>query len=249
MAEAYAAKKFASPYEFFILGLCIFALISIAVDTFLHLDNATRTILIWADTGICIIFFFDFLISFFRAENRWRYLITWGWIDLLSSVPTIDMLRWGRIARICRVFRLMRGVRATRVLTSFILGKRRQSTFLAAALISIVIVTFASIAILQFEGTSESNIKTAGDAIWWSVVTLTTVGYDDLFPVTAEGRMIGIMLTIIGVGLFGIISGFVASWFLSPGQKEEKSEIEILRHEISELRSTIIEYNKQFHVK
>jgi voltage-gated potassium channel len=246
MNEDSASKELASPFELFILGLCFFALFSIAVDKFFHLDSATRLILLWADAVVCIIFFIDFLISLRRAQNRWRYFVTWGWIDLLSSMPTFDILRWGRAARICRILRLMRGVRATRVLTNFILGKRVQSTFLAAALMTILMITFSSVAILQFESAAESNIKTAGDAVWWSIVTLTTVGYGDIFPVTAEGRVIGSILMITGVGLFGIVSGFVASWFLSPVQKNEISEIEVLRHEISELRKTIIESGKYF---
>jgi voltage-gated potassium channel len=241
MSSQRTENQFAGPYELFMLGLCLFALISMAIDTFLYIDSGSKAVLEWSDTGVCIIFFFDFLTSLWRAENRWRYFITWGWIDLLSSIPSVDLLRLGRAARILRVFRLMRGVRATRLLTSFILRKRTESAFLAATLISILIITFSSIAVLQLEVSSDSNIKTPGDAIWWSLVTLTTVGYGDRFPVTTEGRVIGAFLMVTGVGLFGMMSGFIASWFLSPMHKKEESEIEILRREISELRSTILE--------
>jgi voltage-gated potassium channel len=75
-------------------------------------------------------------------------------------------------------------------------------------------VTFSSIAILQFEKDVNSNIKTAEDAIWWSYVTITTVGYGDKFPITTEGRIIGAMLMTAGVGIFGTFTALVSSWFI-----------------------------------
>jgi len=243
MVDQVSRQPNGRPYDLFMLALCIFALAAMAVDSFVSLEEGSRVVLEWADTGVCLIFFIDFLISLWRAENRLRYLVTWGWIDLLSSIPTVEVLRWGRLARVFRVFRLLRGVRATRLLTSYILGRRAESAFLAASLLSILLVTLSSIAILQFEVGPDSNIKGPGDALWWALVTLTTVGYGDRFPVTAEGRVVGVLLMVAGVGLFGALSGFVASWFLSPAQKKEESEIEILRREISELRSVILEAN------
>jgi len=245
MNDQSVPRQAARPYELFMLALCIFALVSMAIDTFLPIDQDSRAVLQWADTAVCLLFFLDFLHSLWRAENRWRYFITWGWIDLLSSIPTIDVLRWGRAGRILRVFRLLRGVRATRLLATFILGRRRESAFLAATLVSILLVTFSSIAVLQFEDESNSNIKGPEDAIWWSLVTLTTVGYGDRFPVTTEGRMVGALLMVAGVGLFGTMSGFVASWFLSPLRQKEEADIEVLRREISELRSAVLEANRR----
>jgi voltage-gated potassium channel len=112
-------------------------------------------------------------------------------------------------------------------------------------LILILVVTIPSIAILQLETVSGSNINSPGDAVWWSLATLTTVGYSDKFPITFGGRIIGMILKVGGVGFFGIISGFVASWFLAPLQKEEESQIDALRTEISELRCAISESQKK----
>ena len=80
-------------------------------------------------------------------------------------------------------------------------------------------VIFSSIAILQVEDTTNSNIKTAEDAIWWAYVTVTTVGYGDKFPVTTEGRIIAAALMTVGVGLFGTFTGFLASYFVSDQNK------------------------------
>jgi voltage-gated potassium channel len=88
-------------------------------------------------------------------------------------------------------------------------------------LISITLVIFSSIAILNVETKPESNIKGAEDALWWAVVTITTVGYGDKYPITTEGRIIGALLMTAGVGLFGAFTGYVASWFLGSRQKSE----------------------------
>ena len=77
-----------------------------------------------------------------------------------------------------------------------------------------MVVIFSSIAILEFENEVNSNIKTAEDAIWWSYVTITTVGYGDKFPITTEGRIIGAILMTTGVGIFGTFTALVSSWFI-----------------------------------
>ena len=104
---------------------------------------------------------------------------------------------------------------------------------------SLLLVVFGSIAMLQFEGgQSAGNIKTAEDALWWAITTITTVGYGDRFPVTTEGRLLAGVLMIAGVGLFGTLSGFIASWFLAPQSigKHQEKEIELLQVEMERLR-------------
>ena len=99
----------------------------------------------------------------------------------------------------------------------------------------------SSISVLHFESTANGNIKTAQDAVWWAVVTITTVGYGDRYPVTAEGRVVATVLMIAGVGFLGTVAGLVSSWFQTPGAKKGVSEIEALRAEIASLRRLIEE--------
>src|SRR5262249_30244586 len=101
--------------------------------------------------------------------------------------------------------------------------------FFAVALLSILLVLFSSIAILQFETTKDGNIRTPQDALWWAFATVTTVGYGDKFPVTTEGRMIAAVLMTAGVGLFGSFTGLVASWILTPTKKDSEQDSELAR--------------------
>lgn len=226
-------------YQLFMLVLCLFALAALGVETLTTVRPETRQVLEYADTAICLIFFADFCIQLARAPSRWGYLIRWGWIDLLSSIPMIDVLRVGRAARVLRILRVLRGLRSTKLLATFVLKRRAQDAFLAASLVTILLVVFSSIAILQFERVQGANILSAGDAVWWSVVTLTTVGYGDRYPVTGEGRILATLLMTAGVGLFGTFSGFVASWFLRSGEDQQETELQSVRAELVALRELL----------
>lgn len=226
----------AGPYALFVLVLSGLAIISLAISSAAHLQPEVATILEYADHAVCALFFIDFLVSLARAPNRGAYLLRWGWIDLLSSIPAVEALRWGRVARIVRVLRVLRGIRSTKVLAEYVLRRRAESAFLAATLVSLLLVVVGSIAMLQFETSPEANIKSPQDAIWWAVVTITTVGYGDRYPVSGEGRVIAAFLMIAGVELFGTLSGFIASWFLRPEQMVQESETQALAAEVERLR-------------
>lgn len=215
-------------YQFFMLGLCIYVLAALATETVAPLSDDTKTILEYADNGICAIFIVDFFCNLIFSRDRLGYL-KWGWLDLVSSIPMVDAFRVGRVARIVRILRVLRAIRSTRILATFILERRAQGAFAAVALVSLLLVVFSSIAMLQVETTESANIKSPEDALWWSVTTITTVGYGDKYPVTSEGRVIAVIVMMAGVGLIGTFSGFVASWFLSPRENEQEVEFEEIR--------------------
>lgn len=227
------------PYVIFMLMLSIISLVGLAISASSSLTSEQGSILQVADLVICGLFFADFLWSVYRAPDRSRYLLHWGWLDLLSSVPMIDALRVTRVARIFRIVRLIRGIKATKILAQFILDRRAESAFLAALLLSILLVVASSIAILQFETGPASNIHSAEEAIWWAIATVTTVGYGDLFPVTTEGRIVASLLMIFGVILIGTLSGFAAAWFLKPSEAARESELAIVLAELRSLRQRV----------
>jgi voltage-gated potassium channel len=229
-------KGEAHPYVLFMLVLSILSLIGIAASTSGHLGRDEVQVLQAADLVLCSLFLFDFLLTLYRSPNRLHYFLRWGWLDLLSAVPMVDALRITRGARILRLIRLLRAAKATRSVGRFILERRTEGGVLAVALLSLLLVVSASIAILQLETAPNSNILSGEDALWWSISTITTVGYGDRFPVTSEGRLLASCLMVSGVGLFGALSGLIASWFLRPAERAQSGEVALLVAEIRELR-------------
>lgn len=200
-------------FQVLIIILSMYVLGALFIDTVYVLPGETSHLLALIDDLICIIFLVDFTVRFFRAESKIGFM-KWGWIDLISSIPAFDWLRAGRFIRLIRLLRILRAIRSTKALFEYIFRNRTRGTFAAVASLSILLVIFSSIAILNAETAPNSNIVTAEDALWWSFVTVTTVGYGDKYPVTTEGRLIAAVLMVAGVGLFGTFTGFVASWFM-----------------------------------
>jgi len=166
------------------------------------------------DTLVCVVLIIDFGIRLFKAESKLVFL-KWGWIDLIASIPNVRILRVGRLVRIVRVIRLLRAIRATQKITSLLLKDKIRTGVASVLLSAFLLIMFCAVGILICEQQDpDANIKTAGDAIWWSVTTVTTVGYGDKYPVTAEGRIVAMILMVAGIGLFGILSGLAASFFI-----------------------------------
>lgn len=211
-----------SAWQLVLLILSIYVLVALTIEVALPLSDSTRTILNAVDAGICVVFLLDFAIQFARAERKLHYM-KWGWLDLISSIPTIDGLRWARLARITRLLRVFRTVRSAKVLArSF--GENRASTSLAVLLlVCFTLILGSSLLILEVERTPDAKITNPQDALWWSFATITTVGYGDLFPVTTAGRIIGAVLMTAGVGLFGTVTAAVGAWMLRPRGGREKS--------------------------
>jgi voltage-gated potassium channel len=119
--------------------------------------------------------------------------------DLLMVL--VPMLRMLRVALLLR--KSLRSISTDRI---------------AGSLFTIVAAVVFTAAVLQWNierQTPGANIQTFGEALWWAVVTTTTVGYGDFYPVNTTGRIVGAALMIVGIGLIGTVSATVASWFLS----------------------------------
>jgi voltage-gated potassium channel len=144
----------------------------------------------------------------------------WGWIDLLASIPEIEMLRWGRLFRVFRLLRIIRTLRTMRNFFRIMYASRTQGGAASVLVIVFLVMSLSSVGILIFETDPRSTIRTAGDAVWWCVTTITTVGYGDLYPVTPGGRCIAAGLMLTGVGMFGTFSGLVATFLLGTGSSQ-----------------------------
>jgi len=150
-----SAEKNHIGYQIFILALSIWAIGALALSVALPEGHSGHTVLEYADWLVCGLFLIAFVVTLVTSKNRWQYLITWGWLDLLSSIPMLPAARLGRLARIFRVVRVIRSIRATRLVASLVLQQRAENTFLAAALVGVLLTITCSSATLHFEGKAE----------------------------------------------------------------------------------------------
>jgi voltage-gated potassium channel len=202
------------PWEIFVLGVAILSIINLFLA--LVVRNADLDQVISVSDGIYIVIFAaDFARRWRVATDPRKYLTKgMGWLDLISIIPLLRIARLLRIVRVIRVVRRMGGpgpaVRA-------FFADRAAGGLLLVLLIAMVVFEYGSLAVLWAERTSpDANITTAGDSMWYTVVTMSTVGYGDQFPVTEAGRLFGAAIIVVGVGVFGTLTGFLANAFLAP---------------------------------
>ncbi|HEY7827687.1 MAG TPA: potassium channel family protein, partial [Candidatus Limnocylindrales bacterium] len=155
-----------------------------------------------------------------------------------------------------RITRLLRG-QAGKDLVLDVLRNRGQYAAFITILLAGMTLAIASMVVLQVESTSPNgNIRTGGDAIWWGIVTITTVGYGDVYPVTFVGRMTAVFVMFAGIGIIGALASILASLLVSPtsadpepaeptpqpadpGSAAVATELAGLRAEIAELRASL----------
>lgn len=214
-------------FQVAILLLSMLILTALAADTIWDLPGEIRNVIQMMDTLVCGVLLADFFIRLYRAPSKWAFM-KWGWIDLLASIPNLDILRWGRLVRVLRVIRLLRGIRSVHRVITLIFQNKMQGGAVSLSLVAFLLVVFSSISILVCERQEGANIKSAEDAVWWSITTMTTVGYGDKYPVTSEGRIIGAILMFCGVGLFGGITGLMAGMFFGPPPPRVGASEEVL---------------------
>jgi voltage-gated potassium channel len=214
-------------FQIVILVLSLVVLVALAVDTLWSLPPEVSSIIEIMDTTVCFVFLGDFIWRLHKAPSKWAFM-KWGWIDLLASIPSINLLRWGRMIRVLRIIRLLRGVRSVQKVVMIVFKDKIQGGAVSMVLTMFLLVIFSSISVLVCERGPESNIKTAEDAVWWSIATITTAGGSDKYPITTEGHILSMGLMISGMALFGGLSGLVASFFMGGGDQKNADNKEIL---------------------
>jgi len=217
-------KQALHPFNILIFILSVYVIVALLVDAFTRLSPETSKLLRDIDHAICVIFFIDFLIRFFSAKSKVKYM-RWGWIDLISSIPVFEFFLAARLFRVVQLLRVLRAFRSMSMITNYYFNNKVKGAFTSVGIIAVLMVIFSAIGILNVEkDVPHGNIKTAEDALWWAYVTVTTVGYGDKYPVTTEGRFIAVALITVGVGLFGTFTAYVASWFVEKREEEEQEK-------------------------
>jgi voltage-gated potassium channel len=211
-------------YELFIGGLSILSIFNLVWGLVTRSNEDIQGVLAIMNAIITPIFIADFCYRLFTAESKSGYFLRgFGWADLLASLP-FQQVKIFRVFRLWRVIRLSRTFGLRNLLRQFI-DNRAQNALLTVVLLVMLVLEFGSLAILRAEMSSpDANITDASDALWYTYVTITTVGYGDRYPVTNDGRLVGIVIMTAGVGLFGTLAGFVANVFLAPGKRNAEVE-------------------------
>src|SRR5262245_3487989 len=255
--EEKAVREPSNAYQIFILVLTVFSLL-IMVALLLPLNQNTIDLLIVYDNLICVIFLIDFFLNLRRSDPKREYLVEHrGWLDLLGSIPALGffrltvLLRLARLSRLARIARLLRG-KNKKQLVEDVFQHRGQYAAFITVLATFLVLTISGALVLQFESRSaDANIKTGGGALWWSVVTITTVGYGDEYPVTMAGRVTAVFVMMTGIGIIGALASILASILVprpeSPevtrtagGSGSSADQLEQIRVELSELRRVIM---------
>ena len=173
------------------------------------------TLITWA------IFVIDYVIRVFLADERLRYVLR-HWYDAL--VVLLPLLRPLQLLRLIPVLLVINRRAQTRL-------RGRVAIYVAGG--ATLLAFCASLAVLNAERSNpNSNIKSFGDAVWWAITTMTTVGYGDHYPVTGLGRFVAFGLMVGGVALLGTVSATLASWLIETvaAEKEQADDLhEIVR--------------------
>ena len=209
-------------YEIFIGLLSILSILNLILSAVFRDSQALQYVVLIMNAFFMPIFLADFCYRFFTAPSKSGYFFrNFGWADLLSSLP-FARTKILRLFRLWRVIRLMRNFGLRNLVREFV-ADRAGNALLTVVFLVFCVLEFGSLAVLSAELSSpDANITNASDALWWTYVTITTVGYGDRYPVTNAGRLVGVLVMTAGVGLFGTLSGFLANTFLSPPKKKEE---------------------------
>lgn len=200
------------------IGMLVLALSSLPS---IWIENNYLRIYDWIIWGIFVI---DVAVRFFMAENKWQHVKN-NSLDFITIIPLDAIFRLARLARLFRVFRILNMSSHYFKPVFKILhtnGLNKLITF------TVVLIFVGAIPVFLVE----PGINTYEDALWWSIVTTTTVGYGDMSPVTVLGRSIAVILMIVGIGLISMITGTIATYFISAEKKPTPTSVDFIKKEL-----------------
>ena len=218
-----AYDSFAKAVELPLTILALLWLPVLVLPYIINLSPDVKDAFLAIDLFVWAMFVLEYLIKLYLSPSR-KSFFTHHLLDL--AVIAVPMFRPLRAARLLRLLSLGRvGIVLANAL------RRTKSLFthrgLHFVLLAVIAVVFAcSALVLSLEAHAKgSNIHNFGDALWWAIVTVTTIGYGDRYPVTAGGRGVATVLMFVGIGLIGVLTATVASYFVTQNADEDKAEL------------------------
>ncbi len=180
-----------------------------------------------------------------RGRSRFRFLVSFdGIVDLLTIVPVFFLsgfviFRMLRVARIFHLFRLNAKYDSFNVITTVLYEKRNQ--IISSVFIVLILMLASSLCMYSVEHDAQPTVfRNAFSGIWWSMSTLLTVGYGDIYPITPLGRVMAICIAYLGVGVVAIPTGIISAGFVE--QYQRKSNISGLKNEdIKEIAEVFVD--------
>jgi voltage-gated potassium channel len=210
--------------------LILVSIIDFSLDTMPDLEPHTRSVLSVIETVTVIFFTVEYLLRLYVAESKPRFLFSFfGIVDLLAIAPyylglAVD-LRGVRGVRILRLFRILKFARYTRALTrirkAFVAIKEPLIVYMITTLL---LVYLASVGIYYFERDKQPEyFGSVFHAMWWSIATLTTVGYGDVVPVTLGGRIFTGLVLLFGIGVISVPSALMAAALVEQDSENQQA--------------------------
>ena len=210
-------------YDFILVFLAVVSVGLIIAQERMDLTETEESFFGLADTTVWIIFVADYFTRFYFAADKKRYVKT-HIIELIAILPFDALFKGLRSFRLFRMFRSARALRALRLIRLVAYFGRahqyasrflRRHNFQYVLFFTVCTILIGTAAVRYFEQMGFH------DALWWALVTATTVGYGDISPSTAGGRVVAIILMLVGIGFISTLTGTIASFFVSPDTEEE----------------------------
>lgn len=205
-------------FDLFILSLVVLSLVTFSIETLPNLSRTARHWLYVTEVITVAVFTAEYMLRLFVADQKVRFVFSFfGLIDLLAILPFyiasgVDLrsIRALRFLRLFRAFKIVRYSKAIRRFQrAFVIAREEIVLFLA---VSLLLIYFAAVGIYYFENDAQpEKFASIFHSLWWSVSTLTTVGYGDVYPITVGGRIFTGIVLIVGLGIVAVPAGLLAS--------------------------------------
>ena len=220
--------KLGKLFDLVVQFLVVISLLSFSLETLPNLSKNQIFILKLIEIVIITIFSIEYLLRIFVTNKKFKYIFSfYGLIDLLTILPfylslTID-LRSLRALRLLRLFRILKLVRFNKAINRFQEAlKIAREEIIIFIFATCIVLYLSSVGIFFFENAIQPDkFSSVFHSLWWAIVTLTTVGYGDIYPLTLGGRIFTFFILILGLGVVGISAGLIASALTAVRRKEE----------------------------